>query len=83
MDGKDRSPPRVIIRLQGQHIPRIPTRHDGGLTGEGDVAGQGSSEAGHIGAPGSPIIPPQDLFTNPTGDGERYLAVAFAGRGGL
>ena len=67
----------------GRTITRIPARHDGGLTGKADVAGKGGAEATDIGASGSPIIPPQNLFTDPTGDGERYLAVAFAGRSGL
>ena len=73
----------MLIRLQGQHIASIPAGHDRGLTGEADVAGKGGAEATDIGASGSPTIPPQHLLTNPTGDGERYLAVAFAGRGGL
>jgi len=73
----------VLIRFQGQHITRIPTGHDGGLTAESHVTGKGGAQATDIGASCGTIIPPQHLLTNPTRDGQADLAVALAGSGGL
>ena len=47
------------------------------------MAGKGGAKAGHIGASGGTVIPPHDLLTNPTGDGQRHLAVALAGGRGF
>ncbi len=70
---------QATIHFQLQDITCIPTRHDGGLTGEGHVAGQGGAEARNVSALGGAIVPPQDLLTHPTRDSERYLPVALAG----
>src|SRR5690606_24047558 len=67
------------VGLDLHHVAGGPTWRDAGLTEELEVAGESRADAMDVGIALYPVVPERDLLGDPAGDGERNLAIAFAG----
>ena len=74
---------RATDGFKMQDVTSGPARQDLCLTRELHVAGERRAEIVDVNVRLAAVIPPGDLLANPTGNRQRYLAVALARRRGF